>query len=42
MRDYVLGLPGAAEEHPWGGTVAEAGRRVSVLPGADGGGHPWG
>ncbi|MFF9489689.1 hypothetical protein [Streptomyces sp. NPDC014676] len=41
-RDRALGLPGAAEEHPWGGIVAQAGRKVSVFLGAGDGGHPWG
>ncbi|MGC0373412.1 MmcQ/YjbR family DNA-binding protein [Streptomyces sp. SAI-229] len=42
VRDHVLGLPGAAEEHPCGETVAKAGKKVFVFLGVDDGGYPPG
>jgi hypothetical protein len=42
VRDCALGLPGAAEEHPWDETVAEVDKKVFVLLGVVDGGHPWG
>ncbi|MFF7858429.1 MmcQ/YjbR family DNA-binding protein [Streptomyces sp. NPDC007904] len=42
VRAYALGLPGAAEEHPWGETVTKADKKVFVLLGAGDGGYPIG
>lgn len=42
VRDYALGLPGAAEEHPWGETVAKVNKKVFVFLGVDDGSHPLG
>ncbi|GAA2570073.1 MULTISPECIES: MmcQ/YjbR family DNA-binding protein [Streptomyces] len=42
VREYALGLPGAAEEHPWGETVAKVNRKVFVFLGVDDGSRPLG
>ncbi|MET7285274.1 MmcQ/YjbR family DNA-binding protein [Streptomyces sp. NPDC005573] len=42
VRGFALSLPGAAEEFPWGGTVAKAGRKVFVFLGVTDGSHPLG
>ncbi|GGX07504.1 hypothetical protein GCM10010297_31530 [Streptomyces malachitofuscus] len=42
VRDYALGLPGAAEEHPWGETVAKVNKKVFVFLGVDDGSYPLG
>ncbi|MEU0786219.1 MmcQ/YjbR family DNA-binding protein [Streptomyces sp. NPDC006173] len=40
VREFALGLPGAAEEFPWGETVAKADKKVFVFLGVDDGSHP--
>jgi predicted DNA-binding protein (MmcQ/YjbR family) len=42
VREWALSLPGAAEEHPWGDTVAKVDRKVFVFLGAADGSHPLG
>ncbi|KOV62068.1 dGTPase [Streptomyces sp. MMG1121] len=42
VREFALRLPGAAEEYPWGETVAKADRKVFVFLGVDDGTHPLG
>ncbi|MGQ4385816.1 MmcQ/YjbR family DNA-binding protein [Streptomyces sp. SAS_270] len=42
VRAFALGLPGAAEEFPWGETVAKVNKRVFVFLGVDDGSHPLG
>jgi predicted DNA-binding protein (MmcQ/YjbR family) len=40
VRAFALGLPGAAEEFPWGETVAKVNKKVFVFLGVDDGSHP--
>ncbi|MFE7890084.1 MmcQ/YjbR family DNA-binding protein [Streptomyces sp. SS1-1] len=40
VREFALGLPGAAEEFPWGDTVAKVNKKVFVFLGAPDSGHP--
>ncbi|MET4662426.1 putative DNA-binding protein (MmcQ/YjbR family) [Streptomyces sp. PvP037] len=40
--DCALGMPGAAEEHPWGETVAKVNKKVFVFLGVHDGSHPLG
>src|SRR5690606_3131801 len=42
VRAYALGLPEAAEEHPWGESVAKVNGKVFVLLGLNDGSHPFG
>ncbi|TLS47924.1 MmcQ/YjbR family DNA-binding protein [Streptomyces montanus] len=42
VRDFALGLPGAAEEFPWGESVAKVNKKVFVFLGVDDGSHPLG
>ncbi|KUO10157.1 MmcQ/YjbR family DNA-binding protein [Streptomyces sp. DSM 15324] len=42
VREFALGLPGATEEFPWGGSVAKVNRKVFVFLGVDDGSHPLG
>ncbi|MFF3445784.1 MmcQ/YjbR family DNA-binding protein [Streptomyces sp. NPDC002667] len=42
VRESALGLPGAAEEFPWGETVAKVNKKVFVFLGLDDGSHPLG
>ncbi|MBD0419217.1 MmcQ/YjbR family DNA-binding protein [Streptomyces sp. TRM S81-3] len=42
VREFALGLPGAAEEFPWGESVAKVGRKVFVFLGVTDGSHPMG
>ncbi|MFD4872016.1 MmcQ/YjbR family DNA-binding protein [Streptomyces sp. NPDC058420] len=42
VREFALGLPGAAEEFPWGETVAKVNKKVFVFLGVDDGSHPPG
>ncbi|BFO17395.1 hypothetical protein SHKM778_37830 [Streptomyces sp. KM77-8] len=42
VRDHALGLPEAAEDHPWGETVAKVGRKVFAFLGVADGSYPWG
>ncbi|MGW0970060.1 MmcQ/YjbR family DNA-binding protein [Streptomyces sp. NPDC002516] len=42
VREFALGLPGAAEEFPWGETVAKVNKKVFVFLGLDDGSHPMG
>ncbi|WP_339132706.1 MmcQ/YjbR family DNA-binding protein [Streptomyces sp. f51] len=42
VRECALGLPGAAEEFPWGETVAKVNKKVFVFLGLDDGSHPMG
>ncbi|MDT0404546.1 MmcQ/YjbR family DNA-binding protein [Streptomyces edwardsiae] len=42
VRDRAPGLPEAAEDHPWGETVAEVDKKVVVRLGVVDGGHPLG
>jgi len=42
VRKFALGLPGAAEEFPWGDTVAKVNKKVFVFLGVDDGSHPLG
>jgi len=39
VREFVLSLPGAVEEYPWGQRVAKAGRKVLVTLGPEGRAH---
>ncbi|MFJ3492566.1 MmcQ/YjbR family DNA-binding protein [Streptomyces sp. NPDC086091] len=41
-REFALALPGAAEEFPWGGSVAKVNGKVFVFLGVRDGGHPLG
>ena len=42
VREFALGLPGAAEEFPWGESVAKVNKKVFVFLGATDGSHPMG
>ncbi|MGW7169001.1 MmcQ/YjbR family DNA-binding protein [Streptomyces sp. NPDC054884] len=42
VRAFALGLPGAAEEFPWGESVAKVNKKVFVFLGVDDGRHPLG
>ncbi|MGW3118907.1 MmcQ/YjbR family DNA-binding protein [Streptomyces sp. NPDC001107] len=42
VREFALGLPGAAEEFPWGETVAKVNKKVFVFLGMDDGSYPLG
>lgn len=42
VREFALGLPGAAEEFPWGETVAKVNKKVFVFLGVSDGSHPMG
>jgi predicted DNA-binding protein (MmcQ/YjbR family) len=42
VRGFALGLPGAAEEFPWGESVAKVGKKVFVFLGVDDGSYPLG
>ncbi|MFE4702942.1 MmcQ/YjbR family DNA-binding protein [Streptomyces sp. NPDC056738] len=42
VRAFALGLPGAAEEFPWGETVVKVNKKVFVFLGLDDGSHPLG
>src|SRR5690606_6350165 len=42
VRAYALGLPEAAEEHPWGESVAKVNGKVFVFLGMNDGSHPFG
>lgn len=42
VRDHALGLPGAAEEHPWGESVAKVNKKVFVFLGVHDGSYPLG
>ncbi|MFF4349319.1 MmcQ/YjbR family DNA-binding protein [Streptomyces sp. NPDC001530] len=42
VREFALGLPGAAEEFPWGETVAKVNKKVFVFLGVDDGRYPLG
>lgn len=42
VRVFALGLPGAAEDFPWGETVAKVNKKVFVFLGVDDGSHPLG
>ncbi|MFI6011021.1 MmcQ/YjbR family DNA-binding protein [Streptomyces sp. NPDC051243] len=42
VREFALGLPGAAEEFPWGETVAKVDKKVFVFLGTDDGSYPLG
>jgi predicted DNA-binding protein (MmcQ/YjbR family) len=42
VREFALGLPGAAEEFPWGETVAKVNKKVFVFLGLDDGSYPLG
>ncbi|MFI8167384.1 MmcQ/YjbR family DNA-binding protein [Streptomyces sp. NPDC086081] len=42
VRAFALGLPGAAEEFPWGESVVKVNRKVFVFLGVEDGGHPLG
>ncbi|MCX4987285.1 MULTISPECIES: MmcQ/YjbR family DNA-binding protein [unclassified Streptomyces] len=42
VREFALGLPGAAEEFPWGETVAKVNKKVFVFLGTDDGSYPMG
>ncbi|THA27463.1 MmcQ/YjbR family DNA-binding protein [Streptomyces sp. RKND-216] len=43
MRDFALGLPGAAEEFPWeDDAVVKVNKKIFVFLGSDGGGYPLG
>ncbi|MFF4250117.1 MmcQ/YjbR family DNA-binding protein [Streptomyces sp. NPDC001663] len=42
VREFALGLPGAAEEFPWGESVAKVNRKVFVFLGVDDGTYPLG
>ncbi|KUO19425.1 MmcQ/YjbR family DNA-binding protein [Streptomyces dysideae] len=42
VREFALALPGAAEEFPWGETVAKVNKKVFVFLGADDGSFPLG
>jgi predicted DNA-binding protein (MmcQ/YjbR family) len=40
VREFALGLPGAAEEFPWGETVAKVNKKVFVFLGVSDGSYP--
>lgn len=40
VREFALGLPGAAEEFPWGESVAKVNGKVFVFLGGEEGGRP--
>ncbi|MEU9780049.1 MmcQ/YjbR family DNA-binding protein [Streptomyces phaeochromogenes] len=42
VREFALGLPGAAEEFPWGESVAKVNRKVFVFLGVADGSYPLG
>ncbi|MGW0816346.1 MmcQ/YjbR family DNA-binding protein [Streptomyces viridiviolaceus] len=42
VREFALGLPGAAEEFPWGESVAKVNKKVFVFLGVTDGSHPMG
>ncbi|WP_329255491.1 MmcQ/YjbR family DNA-binding protein [Streptomyces canus] len=42
VREFALGLPGAAEEFPWGETVAKVNQKVFVFLGVSDGSYPMG
>ncbi|MGX1134587.1 putative DNA-binding protein (MmcQ/YjbR family) [Streptomyces glaucescens] len=42
VRGFALGLPGAAEEFPWGESVAKVNKKVFVFLGVDDGSYPLG
>ena len=42
VREFALGMPGAAEEFPWGESVAKVNRKVFVFLGVDDGSYPLG
>ncbi|MEV6174618.1 MmcQ/YjbR family DNA-binding protein [Streptomyces sp. NPDC051954] len=42
VRAFALGLPGAAEEFPWGETVAKVNKKVFVFMGVVDGSYPMG
>ncbi|MGW5639559.1 MmcQ/YjbR family DNA-binding protein [Streptomyces sp. NPDC003832] len=42
VRGFALGVPGAAEEFPWGETVATVDKKVFLFLGVDDGSHPLG
>ncbi|EPD67166.1 MmcQ/YjbR family DNA-binding protein [Streptomyces sp. HGB0020] len=42
VRAFALGLPGAAEEFPWGESVAKVNKKVFVFLGVDDGSYPLG
>jgi predicted DNA-binding protein (MmcQ/YjbR family) len=42
VREFALGLPGAAEEYPWGETVVKVNKKVFVFLGVDDGSYPMG
>ncbi|MFM9629922.1 MULTISPECIES: MmcQ/YjbR family DNA-binding protein [Streptomyces] len=42
VRRFALGLPGAAEEFPWGETVAKVDKKVFVFLGVTDGSYPLG
>lgn len=42
VRGFALGLPGAAEEFPWGESVAKVNGKVFVFLGVDDGSYPLG
>ncbi|WP_030315158.1 MmcQ/YjbR family DNA-binding protein [Streptomyces sp. NRRL B-3229] len=42
VREFALGLPGAAEEFPWGETVAKVNGKVFVFLGVSDGSYPMG
>lgn len=39
VRRFALGLPGAAEEFPWGESVIKVNKKIFVFLGVDGGGN---
>jgi predicted DNA-binding protein (MmcQ/YjbR family) len=42
VRQFALSLPGAAEEFPWGESVAKVNKKVFVFLGVDDGSYPLG
>ncbi|MFF7945370.1 MmcQ/YjbR family DNA-binding protein [Streptomyces griseorubiginosus] len=42
VREFALGLPGAAEEFPWGESVAKVNGKVFVFLGVSDGSYPMG
>ncbi|MCT9082649.1 MmcQ/YjbR family DNA-binding protein [Streptomyces fulvoviolaceus] len=42
VREFALALPGAAEEFPWGETVAKVNKKVFVFLGVSDGSYPMG
>ena len=42
VREFALGLPGAAEEFPWGASVAKVNKKVFVFLGVADGSYPLG